>query len=138
MLYASTSAAWKPGSEAGNAMDWTALANFGLPGIMLGVLVLIANNWIKSNERIRMREIDVEDRKADTFATSITSLAGKVDAHHTADIQSHNQLGQDIAEIRGKLDEAIGWQERTPVEHNTPRPGTVYGLKRPGTRGDGG
>ncbi len=117
-----------------NVVDWTALANFGLPGLMMGVLVFIARMWITSSEKTRMRELEVEDKKADGIVNALGALTTQVNSHHTLDIQSHAALSNGIAEIRGKLDEAIGWQERTPVE-NIQR-SQVYGLKRPGTRGD--
>ncbi len=115
-------------------MDWTALSNFGLPGLMLGFLYVVGTKWIASSERIAMRRIDVEDKKADAMVAALGTLTTQVNSHHTLDIQSHAALGAGIAEIRGKLDEAIGWQERTPVENI--RGTSTYGLKRPLTRNE--
>ncbi len=122
-------------------MDWTALSNFGLPGIMLGFLFLTVRAWLASQERIAegrrvvdMERIKIEDKKADAMVVSLGTLTTQVTSHHTLDIQSHAALGAGIAEIRGKLDEAIGWQERTPVENI--RGTSTYGLKRPLTRNE--
>lgn len=114
--------------------NWTILTNFGLPGVMLGILFFIAKAWISSNERAQMKRLEVEDKKADAFAASLNVLGGKIDAHHTADIQSHQAIATSVAELRGQVTEAISWQERTPVEQPAPRAGT-YGPQRPGSRG---
>jgi hypothetical protein len=114
--------------------NWTILTNFGLPGLMLGALLFIAKAWIAKSERVEMERIKVEDKKADAFIATLNSLAAKIDAHHTLDIQSHSALGSAIAELRGQVTEAISWQERTPVEQPAPRAGT-YGPQRPGSRG---
>lgn len=116
--------------------NWTILTNFGLPGLMLGVLFLIAKAWIAKSERVEMERIKVEDKKADAFVSTLNSLAAKIDAHHTLDIQSHSAIGSAIAELRGQVTEAISWQERTPVEHKTPQ-ATTYGIgRRAGTRNE--
>ena len=115
--------------------NWTILTNFGLPGLMLGALLFIAKAWIAKSERVEMERIKVEDKKADAFIATLNSLAAKIDAHHTLDIQSHSALGAAIAELRGQVTEAISWQERTPVEQPAPRSAGAYGPARPGTRG---
>lgn len=122
-------------------MDWAAVANFGLPGIMLAFLFLVVKAWLASQEKIatgklenERERIKVEDKKADAIVNALGMLTTQVNSHHTLDIQSHAALSNGIAEIRGKLDEAIGWQERTPVEN--PQRSQVYGLKRPGTRNE--
>ncbi len=117
-----------------HVMDWTALANFGLPGIMLGFLFLVVRAWLASQDKIEMERIKVEDKEADGIVNALGALTTQINSHHTLDIQSHAALSNGIAEIRGKLDEAIGWQERTPVENS--QRSQVYGVKRPGTRGD--
>ncbi len=115
--------------------NWTILTNLGLPGVMLGILFFIARAWIASNERTQMKALEVQDKKADAFAASLNVLGGKIDAHHTADIQSHQALATGIAELRGQVSEAINWQERTPVEQPVPRAAGTYGPQRPGSRG---
>lgn len=115
--------------------NWTILTNFGLPGVMLGVLFFIAKAWIAKSERVETKRIEVEDKKADAFVSTLNALAAKIDAHHTLDIQSHSALGAAIAELRGQVTEAISWQERTPVEQPAPRSAGAYGPARPGTRG---
>lgn len=120
----------------GEVVDWAAVTNFGLPGLMLAALVWVAKAWIASNERIQLERVKVEDKKADAMITALNGLGAKVDAHHTLDIQSHAALASGIAELRGQVTEAISWQERTPVENprQTPAAGG-YGPQRPGSRG---
>lgn len=109
-------------------MDWTVAQNLGLPGVMLLVIFAIAKMWIASSERRDMERIKVEDKRADGMVAALTSLNGKVDAHHTLDIQSHAAIGTGIAELRGKVDEAISATRRTPAEgipySRLPRPNT--------------
>lgn len=114
-------------------MDWEKLAtNFGLPGLMLVVFGYVALTlgklWISSAERTKVEEIKVEDKKAEAMTSALTSLSGKIDSHHTTDIQSHQSLAVGIGEIKGKLDEAINWQDRTPIE-GVPRPTGLYGVR---------
>lgn len=120
-------------------MDLEKLAvNFGLPGLMLAAIVLVVREWMKSIERIEAekRKVDiervkVEDKKADAMASALTSLSGKIDAHHTVDIQSHTSLATEIAELHGKVDQALA--SNTPVR-GVPIGG--YGPHRPKSQGD--
>ncbi len=80
----------------------------GISGVLIYAFVKVAlvfiSNWSKA-----------EEARTKALADGFSALISKVDNHHTNDIQSHTGLATGIAEIRGKLDEAIGWQERTPV-----------------------
>ena len=119
--------------------NWTTVANFGLPGLMLMFAWLIAKTWIASSERVAMEKVKVEDKKADAVVSAMTSLSGKIDSHHTADIQSHTALAVGIGELRGKLDEVLD-RGHTPVG-GVPtvdeRRSSEYGLpRRPSTRND--
>ena len=108
-------------------MDIKDVAQFGLPGLMIVAIYLIITGvgkaWIASNERIQMERIKVEDKKADALVTALTSLGSKVDAHHTMDIQSHQELGEGISAIDAKLDAIHGL---TPVK-GTPKVEGEYG-----------
>lgn len=102
-------------------MEWKELAtNFGLPGLMIAAAVVIIKQWFASNERIEqgkravdLEKVKVEDKKADAMASALTSLSGKIDTHHTNDLQSHTEMSGDIRELHGKLDQAL--IDRTPV-----------------------
>ena len=113
-------------------MDWEALAkNFGLPGLMLGAMIYGWRLWVASNERVQLEKVKVEDKKADAMAGALTSLSGKIDTHHTIDIQSHTDLATGIAELHGKVDQALA--SNTPV-HGVPT--GYYGPSRPKSQGD--
>lgn len=106
-------------------MDWANLAEkFGLPGLMLILFgyafVNVGKIWIASRERIETDRIKVEDKKADATVAALISLGGKLDAHHTVEMQNHAAQSSALARIDGQLGEALAWQERTPVE--SPRP----------------
>lgn len=108
-------------------MDWANLAEkFGLPGLMLilfgWAFVNIGKLWIASNERIQSDRIRVEDKKADATVAALTSLSGKLDAHHTVEMQNHAVMSSTVGRIEGQLAEALAWQERTPVEVPRPTP----------------
>jgi hypothetical protein len=118
-------------------MDWEQLAaNFGLPGLMLGAIVIITKLWITSNEKIQLEKTKVEDKKADNdskkadaMVTALTTLSSKIDSHQVADITSHREMAVGIAELDTKL-EALSWGDRTPVE-GVPKMHGTYGPSRP-------
>lgn len=123
-------------------MEESLLTNFGIAGALLLCIFILGKLWIASNERVQMERVKVDDKradaegkKADAFTTAITTLSGKVDNHHTLDIQSHGEIKSGISEIRGKLDEAIRIERATPVEGVQIRPSGGYGPGRPGTGG---
>lgn len=117
-------------------MDWNGLIEFaktvGLPGVMfVGLCVVVFKLGIRSIdawERTQGERTKVEDKKADAMSTALTSLSGKVDAHHTLDIQSHAELSNGIAGLDSKLDTALGL---TPVR-GVPK---VSGERRPARGG---
>jgi hypothetical protein len=124
--------------------------NFGLPGVMLFAIVSLIKLWMTSTERIEagkraveLEKVKVEDKKADAMASALTSLSGKIDAHHTNDLQSHQEMASEIANIHGKLDQAI--IDRTPVEmprrvtppRGLPAEAGYYPPGRPRTQGGG-
>lgn len=90
-------------------MEWEKFAlNFGLPGLMLVAMAAVIRLWVASNERIEMRRLQVEDKKADGIISGFLALGAKVDAHHNTDIQSHRDLGESVARIDEKLDTFAG------------------------------
>jgi hypothetical protein len=117
---------------------------FGLPGLMLMAMVAIIKLWIASNERIEqgkrvvdVEKVKVEDKKADAMAAALTSLSGKIDTHHTNDLQSHSEMSGDIRELHGKLDQAL--IDRTPVRGvQQVDPSAGYYGPRPKTNPGGG
>lgn len=119
--------------------------NFGLPGLLIAAWYLLqskrddragtleekklaaANAHDERKLQLEERRLSIEDKKADAMATALTSLSGKVDAHHTLDIESHRELGEGIAEIKGQLEGARWYREEVtnpgtapPVPTRTP------------------
>ena len=104
----------------------------GIAGAMLfigwKIATLLIEKWSIA-EAARTKEI------AEGFAR----VTGRVEAHHTADIQSHGELARGIAEIRGRLDEARWHREEfTPIGPIPQPPMRSSGLRspRPGTHHD--
>jgi uncharacterized protein YlxW (UPF0749 family) len=101
-------------------MDWEkAATNFGLPGLMLVLIYALIRLWMASNERVEqgkraveLEKVKVEDKKADAMASALTSLSGKIDSHHTNDLQSHEKMSSELANLHGKIDTIAGL---TPV-----------------------
>ena len=120
-------------------MDLEKLAvNFGLPGLMLVAIIVVIREWMKSSERVEagkrtveLERCKIEDKKADAMAAALTSLSGKIDMHHTVDLQSHQSIATEVAELHGKLDQALA--SNTPV-HGVPT--GYYGPSRPKSQGD--
>lgn len=119
------------------------LLQLGISGAVLFVgyriALVLLRNW---------REAEKERTKAlaDGFKgliDSFTAIVAKVDAHHTLDIESHRELGEGLAEIRGKLDEARWYRDEfTPVgpppapPRHTATPARGVRSPRPGTHHD--
>lgn len=110
-------------------MDWEKLGStFGLPGLMLVGIYMIARFGIAAWERISMERVKVEDKRADATVAALTSLSGKIDNHHTDDLQSHQDMAEGIANLHGKIDGVLG---NTPV-HGVPRVEQGQGYYPPG------
>jgi len=121
-------------------MDLEKLAtNFGLPGVMLAIIYALIRLQMQSNERIESgkREVEkekvkVEDKKADAMAAALTSLSGKIDAHHTNDLQSHEKMSSELANLHGKIDTIAGLTPVRGVPQVEP-PSGYYQQGRPKT-----
>ena len=99
---------------------WERLSQFGLAGIFAGIL-----GWIIYKVGLRMIAV-------------IDKLAEKVDNHTNVDIEYHNEVQNELAALRSRIDTAL---ELTPVEghrRQTPMrgvPSGEYGFTRPKTGG---
>lgn len=126
------------------------VTNFGLPGLLIGVFFLLTKardeRQAKSDERkleLDEKRIDGLFRQAEAMATGFTALVTAMANNHAADIESHSELAAAIAELKGKVDEAIAWRESTtpigPIPIPTPRratPAAGSRAPRPGTHHD--
>lgn len=121
-------------------MDWQALAqNFGLPGLLIGVWYLLQSKRDSANEKLENRKLDIEDKKAEAFAVALGAIGAKIDAHTTMDLQSHRELGEGIAEIRGTLEGARWYRDEVTNPGSPPpqaprRDTPAFGTRAP-TRG---
>lgn len=111
--------------------------------IQLGVSGLIVYGGIRIALLLIDRWSVAEAARTKAITEGFTGLGGKVDLHHTADIESHRELGEGIAEIRGKLDEARWYRDEfTPVgpppapPRRTATPARGVRSPRPGTHHD--
>lgn len=85
------------------------------------------------------RQGESERERTAAIAEGFKSITQSVNTHHAIDIESHAKLAEAHSDLlaavqrfEGKLDAALDWQERTPVESRIPVR-TTYG-PRPGTK----
>jgi hypothetical protein len=99
---------------------WKLLAQYGLAGVFAGII-----GWILYRVGLRM-------------IAAIDKLVDKIDAHTKVDVEYHNEVREDLAALRSRIDTAL---ELTPVEGHrraTPGRGVVageYSYSRPKTGG---
>lgn len=97
---------------------WKLLAQYGLAGVFAGII-----GWIIYKVGLRL-------------IAAIDKLVDKIDAHTKVDIEYHNEVREDLAALRSRIDTAL---ELTPVESRrvTPPRGvsTEYGYTRAKTGG---
>lgn len=110
------------------------LLQLGAIGAVLFVVWKIGIKWLD-------RQGETERERTAAIADGFKQITTSVNSHSTADVASHERLAAAHGELRaavvrleGKVDAALDWQERTPVEGRIP-PRTQYGPSRPGTKG---
>lgn len=126
-------------------MDWQQFAtNFGLPGLLIGVWYLLQSKrdagslgLEEKKLAIEERKLAIEDKKADAIVTAVTGLSTKIDTHHTLDLESHRELGEGIAEIKGQLEGARWTREEltNPGASAPTRRNPNVGLRAPSRGG---
>lgn len=72
--------------------------------LQLGVCGAMLLVWFRIESKRIERNAVTEDKKTEAMSQGFATLAGRVEAHHTADLQSHAEMGEAIARIEGKLD----------------------------------
>lgn len=101
--------------------DANILQLLGQAGIGVGALIILARVVFKIGERM---------------IAAIDRVGSKIDEHTKADTEALGALRQDVAVLNGRVEQALDWKERTPVETPTPRPltrvaaGTTYSMGR--------
>lgn len=105
------------------------IQNFGLPGLLIGVFYLLVRAQNDRQSKTDDRKLTIEEKRVEgmfeqarAMATGFTALVQAMASNHTADIESHSDLGAAIAELRGKVDEAIAWRESITPIGEPPRP----------------
>jgi hypothetical protein len=98
----------------------------------LGVFVLVRTQ-LASQSRLEDKRLELEREKTVTMREGFTSINGKLDTHHTLDIQSHAEIAANIASMRGEVAGAMWREQPTPVgggpyqdPRPTPRPASTY------------
>jgi hypothetical protein len=72
--------------------------------LQLGICGAMLLVWFRIEGKRIERNASTEDRKTEAMAQGFATLASRVESHHTADLQSHQELGEAVARIEGKLD----------------------------------
>jgi hypothetical protein len=112
---------------------------FGLPGLVIVAWFLLQRDTNRRNEKLEEQKIGVEREKANAMTVGFQSLSGQISTHQSADLASHREMAEGLAELHGKIDQAL--IDRTPVEsvrRVTPPRGVQageYGYTRPKTGG---
>lgn len=108
-------------------MDPAQLAlQLGIAGALIyfgtQVAKLLIKNWrAAESERITSHRAAEAERTTaiaagfSGMASAVSALTSSINTHAQADLQSHMQMTAEIAEMSGKISEAMAWQERTPV-----------------------
>jgi len=96
------------------------ILQLGLAGAILFVVRQLASKAMDqaaAAEAARTRTLsESEAARTKAITEGFAAITGRVEAHHTADIQSHGELAKGIAEIKGQLDEARWHREEfTPI-----------------------
>lgn len=112
----------------------TLAAQYGLAGFMALIM-----GWVLY--RVGLRLIAAIDRLVASVGDLAKSLSAKIDEHTRVDIEYHNEVQQDLAGMRSRIDTAL---ELTPIEgrrskmKSNPRgiPIGQYGPMRPKPRDD--
>lgn len=110
-------------------------------GLQLGISGLLIYAGVKIALILIANWREAEKERTAALAAGFTALVNKVDTHHTSDIESHRDMSNGIAELKGKLETIEGWQERSDVKPIPQKPKTqtpVRGIRapRPGTHHD--
>lgn len=117
------------------------VTNFGLPGLLIGVFFLLTKARDERQAKLDERKLEIEEKRIDAafaqaqaMATGFTALVTAMANNHAADIESHSELAAAIAELKGKVDEAIAWRtETTPIGPIPKPPGRAQ--TQPGSQG---
>lgn len=93
----------------------------GQAGLGVGALVILARVVLKIGERM---------------IAAIDRVGTKIDDHTKADTEALGALRQDVAVLNGRVEQALDWKERTPVDSPIPIrgqrvvAGTTYSIPR--------
>lgn len=74
-------------------------------GLQLGVAGLLIYSGVKVALLLIANWREAEKERTKALADGFTGLIGKLDAHHTSDLQSHQAMATGIAEIKTTLSE---------------------------------
>jgi hypothetical protein len=122
----------------------------GIAGSLIIVVYRIFILFIDRWHKVEDRKIDEESKRtqtiaigfksiADGFNSGVQTIGDKIERHAQNDIKSHSEMTDRVSRIEGRLEEALGWQERTPVHpipvettrrHRTPATGAEQSRTR--------
>ena len=110
--------------------------------LQLGAIGAVLFVVWKIGAKLVDRQGETEKERTAAIAEGFRSITASVNNHTSADVASHDRLSAShgeltkaVTRLEGKVDAALDWQERTPVEGRIPQPrSTQYGPSRPGTK----
>jgi hypothetical protein len=80
---------------------------------LLAVVYLLGGQWIKGWRETERERTAATTKTFEAFALGLQTLGGKVDAHHTADIESHAEMSTQLGRIEKAQDMARADQKIT-------------------------
>jgi hypothetical protein len=106
---------------------------FGFAGLLILVYFLLQRDRDKRAAALDQQKLTIEEKKAEAMTAGFTSLARKIDDHHTSDLEAHSEMTAGLGEIKGQLNEARWYREEItnpgatpPRGVRTPRRGTHH------------
>lgn len=93
-------------------------AQYGIAGLLILVWFILQRERDKRSSTTDDKKLDIEAQKVAAMKEGFTSLARKIDDHHTSDLEAHAELSSNQGRIEGKLDAIHGF---TPVR-GVPKP----------------
>jgi hypothetical protein len=84
---------------------------FGFAGLLILVYFLLQRDRDKRAAALDQQKLTIEEKKAEAMTAGFTSLARKIDDHHTSDLEAHSEMTAGLGEIKGQLNEARWYRE---------------------------
>lgn len=91
------------------------------------VVYLLGVQWLRGWRETERERTAATTKTFEAITAGLSTLGGKVDAHHTADIESHGEMATALARIeKGNDDERARAERQTPAQGIRPLRATTH------------